>query len=358
MNKIILFLMSLEFSLGYSQFAQANTNEIYRQELEKKSFELLWGEEITKDIFNSAPKKSLYDQKINGWTLKEIEKGKIKIKNFEVDGGHLRDLPNNQFMNNRSIPRTAVRDKAMFVDDDIDIGLVPLYACQNKEEIKKLEVSFLDTDCYENQQEKFNDCIRDGNNSHNCFLAFQYPLHTENNNPCVKNKTVSYKICKSGVLLGYSDNLPIVVTPLGNYTTVVDVRNIPYDTILTKLAENYGKPDKIIKRKHHISNCNRDTLYHPKNDKITQKIAVSCNEDSEIFFWIEKPWVLKVEVSFENNQPIAIKKLFINWGNYQKAQERIRQSEQNQQNEEKNKQERKKKQQEEIIQQKINNFNI
>ena len=63
MNKIILFLMSLEFSLGYSQFAQANTNEIYRQELEKKSFELLWGEEITKDIFNSAPKKSLYDQK-------------------------------------------------------------------------------------------------------------------------------------------------------------------------------------------------------------------------------------------------------------------------------------------------------
>ena len=278
--------MSLGFSLGYSQFAQASTNEIYRQELEKKSFELLWGEEITKDIFNSAPKKSLYDQKINGWTLKEIEKGKIKIKNFEVDGGHPRDLPNNQFMNNRSIPRTAVRDKAMFVDDDIDIGLVPLYACQNKEEIKKLEVSFLDTDCYENQQEKFNDCIRDGNDSHNCFLAFQYPLHTEYNNPCIKNKTVSYKICKSGVLLGYSDNLPIVVTPLENYTTGVDVRNIPYDTILAKLAENYGKPDTIIKRKHHISNCNQDTLYHPKNDKITQKIAVSCNEDSEIFFWI------------------------------------------------------------------------
>ncbi len=358
MNKIILFLMSLGFSLGYSQFAQASTNEIYRQELEKKSFELLWGEEITKDIFNSAPKKSLYDQKINGWTLKEIEKGKIKIKNFEVDGGHPRDLPNNQFMNNRSIPRTAVRDKAMFVDDDIDIGLVPLYACQNKEEIKKLEVSFLDTDCYENQQEKFNDCIRDGNDSHNCFLAFQYPLHTEYNNPCIKNKTVSYKICKSGVLLGYSDNLPIVVTPLENYTTGVDVRNIPYDTILAKLAENYGKPDTIIKRKHHISNCNQDTLYHPKNDKITQKIAVSCNEDSEIFFWIEKPWALKVEVSFENNQPIAIKKFFINWGNYQKAQEKIRQSEQNQIIEENNKQEREKEQQEETIRQKINNFNI
>ena len=30
-----------------------------------------------------------------------------------------------------------------------------------------------------------------------------YPLHTEYNNPCIKNKTVSYKICKSGVLLGY-----------------------------------------------------------------------------------------------------------------------------------------------------------
>lgn len=143
-------------------------------------------------------------------------------------------------------------------------------------------------------------------------------------------------------MLGYSDNLPIVVTPLDDYTTVVDVRNIPYDTILAKLAENYGKPDKIIKRKHHISNCNQDILYHPKNDKITQKIAVSCNEDSEIFFWIEKPWVLKVEVHLENNQPIAIKKFFINWGNYQKAQEKIRQSKQNQQNEEKtNKNERK-----------------
>lgn len=357
MNKIILFLMSLGFSLGYSQFAQANTNEIYRQELEKKSFELLWGEEITKDIFNSAPKKSLYDQKINGWTLKEIEKGKIKIKNFEVDGGHPRDLPNNQFMNNRSIPRMAVQDKAMFVDDEIDIGLVPLYACQNKEEIKTMEVSDLDTDCIEDQQQKFNDCIREQNNSQGCFVMYQYHL-TTGNSPCRRTKNVSYKICKSGVLLGYSDNLPIVVTPLDNYTTVVDVRNIPYDTILAKLAENYGKPDTIIKRKHHISNCNQDTLYHPKNDKITQKIAVSCNEDSEIFFWIEKPWVLKVEVSFENNQPIAIKKFFINWGNYQKAQEKIRQSEQNQRIEENNKQEREKEQQEETIRQKINNFNI
>lgn len=357
MNKTILFLMSLGFSLGNSHFAQANTNEIYKQELEKKSLELLWGEEITKDIFNKASKKSLYDQKINGWTLKEIEKGKIKIKNFEVDGGHPRDLPNNQFMGNRSIPRMAVRDKAMFVDDDIDIGLVPLYACQNKEEIKTMEVSDLDTDCIEDQQQKFNDCIREQNNSQGCFMMYQYHL-TTGNSPCRRTKNVSYKICKSGVLLGYSDNLPIVVTPLDNYTTVVDVRNIPYDTILTKLAENYGKPDKIIKRKHHISNCNQDTLYHPKNDKITQKIAVSCNEDSEIFFWIEKPWVLKVEVSFENNQPIAIKKLFINWGNYQKAQEKIRQSEQKQRIEKKNKQEQEKEQQEEIIQQKINNFNI
>lgn len=267
MNKTILFLMSLGFSLGYSHFAQANTNEIYKQELEKKSLELLWGEEITKDIFNKASKKSLYDQKINGWTLKEIEKGKIKIKNFEVDGGHPRDLPNNQFMNNRSIPRMAVRDKAMFVDDDIDIGLVPLYACQNKEEIKTMEVSDLDTDCIEDQQQKFNDCIREQNNSQGCFMMYQYHL-TTGNSPCRRTKNVSYKICKSGVLLGYSDNLPIVVTPLDNYTTAVDVRNIPYDTILTKLAENYGKPDKIIKRKHHISNCNQDTLYHPKNNKI------------------------------------------------------------------------------------------
>lgn len=358
MNKTILFLMSLGFSLGYSQFVQANTSEIYKQELEKKSLELLWGEEITKDIFNNAPKKSLYDQKINGWTLKEIEKGKVKIKYFEVDGGHPRDLPDNQFMNNRRIPQTAVQDKAMFVDDDVDISLSSLYACQDKEENKTTEITYLDTDCYRHQQEKFDECIRDGNDSKNCFLAFQYPLHTEHNNPCVKNKTVSYKICKNGILFGYSGNLPIVVTSLENYTTGVDVRNIPYDTILAKLAENYGKPDKIIKRKHHISNCNQDTLYHPKNDKITQKIAVSCNEDSEIFFWIEKPWVLKVEVSLENNQPIAIKKLFINWGNYQKAQEMIRQSEQNQQNEEKNKQEREKKQQEETIRKKINNFNI
>ena len=67
---------------------------------------------------------------------------------------------------------------------------------------------------------------------------------------------------------------------------------------------------------------------------------------------------MKVEVHLENNQPIAIKKFFINWGNYQKAQEKIRQSKQNQQNEEKNKQEREKKQQEETIRQKINNFNI
>lgn len=183
MNKTILFLMSLGVSLGYSHFAQAITNEIYKQELEKKSLELLWGEEITKDIFNSTPKKSLYDQKINGWTLKEIEKGKIKIKNFEVDGGHPRDLPNNQFMNNRSIPRMAVRDKAMFVDDDIDIGLVPLYACQNKEEIKTMEVSDLDTDCIEDQQQKFNDCIREQNNSQGCFMMYQYHL-TTGNSPC------------------------------------------------------------------------------------------------------------------------------------------------------------------------------
>ena len=67
---------------------------------------------------------------------------------------------------------------------------------------------------------------------------------------------------------------------------------------------------------------------------------------------------MKVEVSFENNQPIAIKKFFINWGNYQKAQEKIRQSEQNQIIEENNKQEREKEQREETIRQKINNFNL
>lgn len=87
-------------------------------------------------IFSIVLPKIIIRPKINGWTLKEIEKGKIKIKNFEVDGGHPRDLPNNQFMNNRSVSRMAVQDKAMFVDDNIDIGLVPLYACQNKEEIK------------------------------------------------------------------------------------------------------------------------------------------------------------------------------------------------------------------------------
>ena len=56
--------MSLEFSLGYSQFAQANTNEIYRQELEKKSFELLWGEEITKDISIVLPKNHYTTKKL------------------------------------------------------------------------------------------------------------------------------------------------------------------------------------------------------------------------------------------------------------------------------------------------------
>lgn len=56
--------MSLGVSLGYSHFAQAITNEIYKQELEKKSLELLWGEEITKDIFNSTPKNHYTTKKL------------------------------------------------------------------------------------------------------------------------------------------------------------------------------------------------------------------------------------------------------------------------------------------------------
>ena len=166
------------------------------------------------------------------------------------------------------------------------------------------------------------------------------------------------KNVEKAVGVGYVDGRLLAVIPYDDFEWEQSVKDIPIQAILNKLATNYGKPDKIIKRE--FSSLREDCKI--LSDFLRQNnltMPFSCTENTESYFWIEKPWVQTIEIVFdENNNPQTITRSIINYQRYKSIAEEEKAVQEQLRRDAEKRQEDERKRLEQEKQQKIDNFNI
>ncbi|MBQ9270655.1 MAG: cell envelope integrity protein TolA [Alphaproteobacteria bacterium] len=319
-------------------------NNVAVKKIENTYLKMVWGQEITKKEFENLEKKSFKD--INGASLDDIENKKFEEREIPTDTSIYTIMNDNIILKN----------KQMFVSEGLqNVVFRVKYICQSGLEVKEGTSTYMDQECYKQKQQKYTNCGLRGDEGCIRSIAMMGQHYFDD---CQKKRETTYETCNKAIGLGYINDTLVAVIPYDNFEWPQSLTDIPVDVILKKLADNYGKPDYIIKRNFSSMPEECQTVSSiMRQNRIS--MPFSCDENTESYFWINKPWVQTIEISYDNNnKPISITRSLVNWGNYQALVEKQKEEKAKALEDRKKQQEEQQRKIEEEKQQKINNFNI